>query len=107
MFCHFSSLFSGEASYSLKNPWKLTVEENSSSSSGYSHIQGLSWIKKVKYTWSSIILDPERCYGEGGGQRSSCLGTHVPLGIHVNVCKTPYNVCKNKNKVKIKEDKKE
>ena len=39
--------------------------------------------------------DPERCSGEGGRRRGSCLGTHVhPWWIHVNVCQNQYSIVK-------------
>ena len=39
--------------------------------------------------------DPERCYGEGGGRRGSCLGTHVhPWWSHVNVWQNQYSIAK-------------
>ena len=39
--------------------------------------------------------DPERCYGEGGGRRGSCLGMHVHLWwIQVNVWQNQYSIVK-------------
>ena len=39
--------------------------------------------------------DPERCYGERGGRKGSCLGTHVhPWWIHVNVWQNQYSIVK-------------
>ena len=76
VFCHHSSMFSRrDASHPLKNPYKLTVEENSSSSSGYipytkfvldlkkgchsSFVALLSLLEKlVSVVFSVLLLEP-------------------------------------------------